>query len=283
MQNRYVPVEPKTFRSWLIPAATILYSLAALCGLASVICMLLPGEIGTMVEDLIAGGITESSAIRTWKMIHIIITVLAFACPALMSVGYGMTLRGKPGTGLILLCDVFEWLLKIIKWIVKILIAVLIFRLIRYAVLVLPKNEGMYLLYAMLVSEALMLIVSGTLYVMLCRFLDSLCDSAAGIADTLENSRLSGRSIPKFAATGFLVFGLLALFFGLDRMFTMVIVQEYRSSHYAFLTAQQPLLILSGGALILGALGNMLSAFYLYGFKRKSEKLYHSFTQDLMK
>ena len=141
----------------------------------------------------------------------------------------------------------------------------------------------MYLLYAMFVSEALMLIISGTLYVMLCRFLDSLCDSAASVADTLENSRLSGKAIPKFAATGFLVFGLLSLFFGLDRMFTMTIVQEYRSSHYAFLTAEHPLLILSGGALILGALGNILSAFYLYGFKRKSEKLYHNLRQDLLK
>ncbi len=245
--------------------------------------MLMPGSIAVLTEDLIAGGITESSAIRTWKLIHIIITVIAFACPSLMAVGYGFALREQPGKGLVMLCDVFEWLLKIVKLIAKVLIVVFIYRVIRYAVLVLPKDEGMYLLYAMFVSEALMLIIAGTLYVMLCRFLNCLCDSAAGIADTLENSRLSGRSIPGFAATGFLIFGLLALFFGLDRIFTMVIVQEYRSSYYAFLTTQHPLLLLSGASLTLGSLGNMLSAFYLYGFKRKSEKLYHMLRQNSIK
>ena len=279
MKNRYVQVEPKTFRSWLFPVATVFFGLAALCGLAGVVCMVLPGSIDAMVDDMIAGGITEASAVRTWKLIHIIITVIAFACPSLMAIGYGLVLRKQPGKGLVMLCDVLEWALKFIKLIVKTLIVILIYRLIRYAVLVLPKNEGMYLLYAMLVSEALMLIVAGTLYVVLCRFLNSLCDSAASIADTLENSRLTGRSIPRFAATGFLVFGLLSAVFGLDRVFTMVIVQEYRSSYYAFLTAEHPLLLLSGAALIFGALGNVLSSFYLYGFKRKSEKLYHELCQ----
>ena len=281
MKNRYVPVEPKTFHSWLIPVATVLYGIAALCGLAGSVSMLLPGSLNALVEDLVAGGITEASAIRTWKLIHVILTLIAFACPTLMAVGYGFALRNRPGKGLVLLCDVFEWTLKIVKIIAKVLVAVLIFKIILYAVQVMPKDEGMYLMYAMLVSEALMLIVAGTLYVLLCHFLDRLCDSAAGIADTLENHRLSGRSIPKYAATGFLLFGLLALFFGLDRMYTMVIVQEYRSSHYAFLMAEHPLMILSGAALISGALGNILSGFYLYGFKRKSEKLYHANQEKL--
>lgn len=283
MKERYVSIRREQFHSWLIPVATVCFALAALCGLAGTVCMAIPGAVGVMVEDLMAGGITEVSAVRTWKMIHIILTVIAFAFPALLTAGYGLALRGQSGKGLIMLCDVFEWVLKIVKVIAKILLVILIYRLIRYAVLVLPKNEGMYLLYAMLVSEALMLIVAGTLYVLLCRFLNSLCDSAASIADTMENGRLSGKSIPKFAATGFLVFGLLSAFFGLDRMFTMIIVQGYRSSHYAFLTAEHPLLLLSGAAMILGALGSVFSAFYLYGFKRKSEKLYHSYTQDLMK
>ena len=281
MKNRYVPIEPKMFRSWLIPVATVLYGIAALCGLAGSVSMLLPGSLDALVEDLIAGGITEASAIRTWKLIHVILTVVAFAAPSVLAVGYGFAVCKQPGKGLVMLCDVFEWVLKIIKFIVKILLVVLVYRIIRYAVQVLSKDEGMYLMYAMLVSEALMLIVAGTLYVLLCRFLDCFCDSVAGIADTLENGRLSGRSIPKYAATGFLLFGLLALFFGLDRMFTMVIVQEYRSSHYAFLMAEHPLLILSGAALVCGALGNLLSAFYLYGFKRKSEKIYHANKEKL--
>lgn len=283
MENRYVQVKPGIFRSWLIPAATVFYGLAALSGLVGTVCMLLPGGIDAMVADLIAGGITEASAIRTWKVIHIILTVAAFVCPGLMTAGYSFVLRNQPGKGLVMLCDVFEWLLKIIKVIKKVLLVVLVYRVIRYVIWALPKNEGMYYLYAMFVSEALMLIIAGTLYVMLCRFLDSFCDSAASIADTLENGRLSGRSIPKFAATGFLIFGLLCALFGLDRMFTMVIVQEYRSSHYAFLTAEHPMLLLSGGALTLGALGNLFSAIYLYGFKRKSEKLYHSFQQHSIK
>lgn len=281
MKNSYVPVEPKTFYSWLIPVATALYGIAALCGLAGCVSMLLPGSLNALVEDLVAGGITEASAIRTWKLIHVILTVIAFAAPFALTVGYGFAVCKQPGKGLVMLCDIFEWALKIIKIIAKVLIVVLIFRIVRYALQVLPKDEGMYLMYAMLVSEALMLIVAGTLYVLLSHFLDRFCDSAASIADTLENGRLSGRSIPKYAATGFLLFGLLALFFGLDRMYTMVIVQEYRSSHYAFLMAEHPLMILSGAALIAGALGNILSAFYLYGFKRKSEKIYHTHKEKL--
>ena len=281
MKNRYVLVEPKMFYSWLIPVATVLYGIAALCGLAGSISMLLPGSLNALVEDLVAGGITEASAIRTWKLIHVILTVVAFAAPSVLAVGYGLAVFKQPGKGLVMLCDVFEWALKILKIIVKILIVVLIYRIIRYAIQVLPKDEGMYLMYAMLVSEALMLIVAGTLYVLLSHFLDRLCDSAASIADTLENGRLSGRSVPKYAATGFLLFGLLALFFGLDRMYTMVIVQGYRSSHYAFLMAEHPLLMLSGIALVFGALGNILSAFYLYGFKRKSEKIYHANKEKL--
>ena len=100
MQNRYVPVEPKTFRSWLIPAATALYAIAALCGLAGCISMLLPGSLNALVEDLIAGGITEASAIRTWKLIHVVLTVIAFACPSLMAVAYGFALRNRPGAAL---------------------------------------------------------------------------------------------------------------------------------------------------------------------------------------
>ena len=283
VKNRYMQLDPKIFQSWLIPVATVFYGMAALFGLAGVVCMVLPGSVSAMVEDLVAGGITEASAVRTWKLIHIVLTFAACAFPALMAVGYGCVLRGRPGKGLIMLCDAFEWVLKIVNGIAVALIVILVYRLIRYAGWVLPKHEGMDLRYAMLVSEALMLIIVGTLFVMLRRFLDCICDSAASIADTLENGRLGTRSIPGFTATGFLVFGLLALLFGLDRMFTMVIVQEYRSSHYAVLTAEHPLMILSGASLTLGALGNAFSAFYLYGFKRKSEKLYHSFRQNLMK
>jgi hypothetical protein len=283
MKNRYMRVEPEKFHSWLIPTATFFYGLAALLGLGGVICMLIPGSVGILVEDLVAGGITEASAIRAWKLIHVVLTVIAFAWPALFVTGYMLTIRKQPGKGLILLCNVLEGLLKLIKGIVIVLLVILVYRVIRYAVLVLPKDEGMYLLYAMFVSEALMLIVAGTLFVLLRRFLNSVCDSAASIADTLENARLSERSIPGFAATGFLIFGLVSLFFGLDRVFTMIIVQGYRSSHYAFLTAEHPLLLLSGGAMISSALGGFLSAIYLFGFKRKSEKMYHSFRRDLMK
>ena len=282
MNNRYVQIEPAAFRNWLIPAAAVFYGFAVLCGLAGVLIMLMPGSIAVLTEDLIAGGITEASAVRTWRLIHIIVTVLAFAFPAVLTAGYTFAISNRPGKGLVMLCDVFEWLLKAVRIIAKVLIVVFLYRLIRYTVSVLPKNEGMYLLYAMFVSEALMLIIVGTLYVMLCRFMDCLCDSAASIADTMENSRLSGHSIPGFAATGFLVFGLLSLLFGLDRIFTMVIVQEYRSSYYGFLTAEHPLLLLSGASLVLGSLGSLLSAFYLFGFKRKSEKLYHELRQNVL-
>ena len=283
MKNRYAQVAPETFRSWLIPVITLFYGLAALCGVTGAICLLMPGSVSVLVEDLMAGGITEASAVRTWKLIHVVITVIAFVWPGILAVGYGIALCGQPGKGLVMLCNVFEWLLKIIKVIVIALIMLLIYRLIRYAVLVLPKDEGMYLLYAMFVSEALMLIAAGTLLVLLRRFLNCICDSAASIADTLENARLSERSIPGFAATGFLVFGLLSAFFGLDRMFTMIIVQGYRTSYYAFLVAEHPLMLMSGAAMILSALGNLLSGIYLFIYKRKSEKLYHSFRQNLLK
>ncbi len=283
MKDRYMPVAPETFHSRLIPAATFFYGLAALLGLAGVVCILIPESVGVLVEDLVAGGITEASAIRTWKLIHVVLTVIAFVWPTVFAAGYILVLRKQPGKGLIMLCGVFEWLVKILKALKTVLIVIFIYRVIRYAVLVLPKNEGMYYLYAMFVSEALMLIIVGTLYVLLQRFLNCICDSAASIADTLENARLSERSIPGFAATGFVIFSLIGAFFGLDRMFTMIIVQGYRSSHYAFLTAQHPLLLLSGAAMISSALGGLLSAIYLFGFKSKSEKKYHSFRRDLMK
>ena len=246
MKGRYVSIDPAVFRSWHIPVAAVFFGLAALCGFFSVLIMLLPGSISALTNDLIAGGVTDESAVRTWRMIHIILTVATFIFPAILALGYILSICKQPGKGFILLCDVFEWLLKIIKIVVKVLIAILVFRLIRYAVLVLPMNEGMYYLYAMLVSEALMLLVSGGLYVMLCRFLNCLCDSAASIADTLENRRLGEKAIPGFAATGFLIFGLVGLLFGLDRLFTVVIVREYHSSHYAVQAEQHPMLILSG-------------------------------------
>ena len=283
MKERYVSINPAVFRSLYIPVAAVFFSMAALCGFFSVLIMLLPGSISALTDDLITGGITEASAVRTWRMIHIVLTVSTFIFPAILALGYILTICKQPGKGLVFLCNVFEWLLKIIKIVAKVLIAVLIFRVIRYAVLVLPMNEGMYYLYAMLVSEALMLLISGALYVMLCRFLNGLCDSAASIADTLENSRLGAKPIPGFAATGFLIFGSVGLLFGLDRLFTVVIVQEYHSSHYAVLTEQHPMLILSGISLSLSALASMLSAIFLYGFKRKSEKLYHTLRQNMMK
>lgn len=276
MTNDTIPVDLKIFRSRLTPAAAILYALAAVCGLGGAVLLLDPGSRAALTEDLVLSGILERSAISSWQLIHTVIGLLAFLCPAVMALGMGLTLRGNVHRGMPLL----HHLAKALHWGVlgsgAITLGALIFRLVRYIARCVGVNGGAYLVYTMVLSEAIMVAQAFLLFQLTRRFLMNARECAASIGYTLSGGRLDRRTWPAFAATGFLILGLFCLVTAADRLLTLTIVDSFPQDYYAVLVTKDPIQQLTGSALALCALGNILMFAYLRRLKRTAERLVYA-------
>lgn len=273
VEKRTVAVSVDTFRSGLIPAAAVLCTLAALLGIGAVLTLFIPGSIWALTQDLALSGINDPSALQTWKLIHLAVTVVSAACPAILAICLIQALRKDIGRGLDLLHDAAQWLLRAVNVSGVLALIVLILRVLMYVVSALSINEGLYYLYAMVVSEGLMVVQAWFLFMQLRKFLNCVSDSALSMACTLTTGKLDNVTIPSFAATGFLVLAAFCLVIGADRLFTLTVVDGYISDYYRLLSASDPILVLSGLSLLLSAVTDILLFFYLRRYKRISERL----------
>ena len=111
MEKPVIMIPPSRLKSPLIPAAAVLYLLAALAGLPGVVLLVNPEYRAFLMQDLASSGITDASSLNSFQLINSIVTLLACFGPALISAGLLISLRGKPVQGIGLLSTAAQWLI----------------------------------------------------------------------------------------------------------------------------------------------------------------------------
>ena len=261
------------FRSCLIPVAAFFCALAALLGIPGIVLLFDKSYALLLAEDLVLSGFTDPSAIRTWGIVNNGITVVNFLCPCAFSVCLWVTVhKTQRIRGILALSTVAQWMLYAVN--IGGICAAIIFpiRFVMHILSILPHPNVLYLLFALCLFEPPMAAQAVFLFIQLRKFLNSIMDSAAGIAHGLASEKPEHCSIPSFAATGFTILGILCLLLCLDRVFTLTIISDAIQSYYSILVAEHLGMWLSGGSLLASAVGNLLISIYLRRCKRDTER-----------
>ena len=273
MPRETIPVDLKIFRSRLTAPAAVCFCLAAVSGLIGAALLLDSGSRAALTEDVILSGILERSAISSWQLIHGSVGILAFLCPMLLAVGMILTLKGQVHKGSTVLHGLAKGLHITVAFTGAMALAVLIFRLVRYIIMCIGVNGGAYLLYTMLMSEAIMVVQAFLLYKLLRRFLLCARECAASIGYTLSAGALDKTTWPGFAATGLMILGIVCAVLAADRILTLTIVDSFPADYYAVLVTEDPIQIFTGSALLLGGIGDILLSIYIRRSKRLAERI----------
>ena len=269
-----VPVPPGMFRNRLAPASAVFLGIGALLGLGSVLYLLDPGYLAAVTEKILISGIRTASALRTWRAMHIIISVICCICPAIVVWGMLRVFRGHSARGMNLLANAARILLLLTRILGYTAIAVFVVRFSLYVLSISHRNDWLYQLFATVIMEALMVVLAVFSYRLLCRFLDEAEGCAASIGYTLSSGFLDPGSIPSFVAAGLTLLGILGLVLTADRLVTMTIGYDGYNHFYKFVLSTHPGLWFCAGSLFLGAVGNFLLSAYLRFYKRTSERAY---------
>ena len=275
MNPQVVSVEKNTFRSWLIPAVAVLFTVAAVSGAAAVGTLFHPASIPAIIHDMELSQIYDTTAQRTWLVLYIVVTVVNFLGTLVLALGLFQVLRGKHYKGMDLMYNSAKVALWGVNIAAVIIVPYFIYRAVRYVVWVMGYGIGdaMVPLYSMVLSEGLMLALSWLLFVKMRQFLSCALDATAGIGYTLSSGKLKAPSIPAFTATGFLAFGVFDVFMAMDRFFTFIHRQINYNDYFYFPLTKDPVQFLSGLSFAFAAVGSVLLYFYLRGYKSKSELL----------
>lgn len=267
-----VPAQPGMFRNPLAGAAAVCLALGAALGLGSLICLLDPGYLAALIEKILRSGIRTDSALKTWTVIHIAVSLVCCICPAVTAWGIRKTLRGDCARGMNFLSNAARWLLRVVHISAVLALCLFLFRAARYLLGLIGRGDWLYQLFAAFVMEGLMVAQAVFLYRMLCRFLDACEGCAASIGYTLSSEKLDPYSIPAFTATGLLILGVLGIVLSFDRLVTMTIASDGFKQYYKFIWATHPGQWFCAGSLFVGAIGDILLALYLKFYKRTSER-----------
>lgn len=267
-----MPVQPGMFRNILAPASAVFLGLGALLGLGSVLYLVDPGYLAAVTEKILISGIRTASALRTWRAMHIILSMLCCICPAIVVWGMLHVFRGHSARGMNLLANAARILLFLTRILGYTAIAVFVVRFSLYILSISHRNDWLYQLFATVIMEALMVVLAVFSYRLLCRFLDEAEGCAASIGYTLSSGFLDPGSIPFFVATGLTLLGILCLVLTADRLVTMTIGYDGYKQYYTFVLSRHPGQWLCAGSLFFGAVGNLLLSGYLRFYKRTSER-----------
>lgn len=183
--------------------AAVLFLLAGAVGLPTV--MLLPdaGFRTVLRAQLAAGGVGERQAQNTWLALYGLVSVLCAAVPLIVAAGIGDSLRGHPARGLGRLSTLAQWAETAVNVAGAGLAVLFVYRFVRYAVLTLPENGGVYAFFAMAVMEGIMASLAAFLFFQLRKFLNALSDGTASMAYSFATGKLDDRAIPGRMASGF--------------------------------------------------------------------------------
>lgn len=122
-----------------------------------------------------------------------------------------------------------------------------VYRFVRYAVLTMPENGGVYAFFAMAVMEGIMASLAAFLFFQLRKFLNALSDGTASMAYSFATGKLDDRAIPGRMASGFSWLAVGCLLLAARRLVTLTIVQDYVQSYYKIELAAHPGQLLRSG------------------------------------
>lgn len=267
-----IPATAGMFRNMLAPAAALFLGLGALLGFGSVLYLLDPGYLSAIHEKILISGIRSASAQHTWTVVHILISLICWICPAIVVWGMVRSFRGHPARGMNLLSNAAHGLLILLRFAGWILLALFCLRFTRYLISILRRQDWPYLLMATVLMEAMVLSLAIFSFRLLCRFLDESEGCAASIGYTLSSGFLDPGSIPAFVSTGLTALAVTGLVLAADRIVTMTIGSDGLRQFYTFVLSAHPGLWLNAGSLFFGAVGNLLLSGYLRFYKRTSER-----------
>lgn len=272
MEKPATLIDIQKLKSPLIPAAVVLYILATLAGIPGIFLLFNQEYARFLAGDLIAGGISDASSIRSWQMINAAISILTCFGPALMAIGLIITRKGKPVLGLGILSTAAQWLLYGVYASGGLCLAVFVFRFIRFLIINISHPSGIVAIYSMIISEGLMASQAVFLFFLIRKFLNCCLDSTASITYTLATGKLDDRSIPSLPAACFLILAVVGVFIACNRLFTLTIVVNVVRSYYKLLIASHPALWAEAICLILGSIANILICCFLRRYKKITEQ-----------
>lgn len=267
-----VPVQPGMFRNSLAPAAAVCLSLAAVLGLGAILFFFDPGYFPWLTEKILRSGIRTASALRTWTVVHIAVTVVCCIGPAATAWGMWQTLRGSHANGMNFLGNAARWALRAVHAAAILALVLFLYRAARYFLGLIGRFDWLYQLFASFVMEGLMVAQAVFLYRTLCRFLEDCEGGCASIGYTLSSGKLDPGSIPAFAPTGLMILGIAGIVLSADRLITMTIASDGLKQYYKFLVADHPGQWLCAATLFVGGIGDILLSLYLKFYKRTSER-----------
>lgn len=270
MKNQKISVDPGLFRSRMVPGALICCLLGAMTGGVQLILMLTPGYWDWFCRDLIAGGIAADWI--SYSVMHVALGIAAVVCPVILAVGLAVTLRGRPARGLCFLSSAAKFAMYGLNAGGIALLGLFGFRFVRYIVICCRYAGGIQRIYAMVVSEALMLVVAWFLHRLLCRFLDAVAVGGVSMAVTLSSGQVDSFNIPGFASTGFGLLGIFCLAQAVGQVLTMTIVGGVFGASYRILVADYPGAWVAALSMALCAAANFLLWQYLRQYKRICER-----------
>lgn len=282
MDNQYITVDIGMFRSKWMPVAACFTVLAAILGLPGVVLLFNPEYAAYLAEELRNSGIASADARVTWQVINTATTVLGLVCPGILAAALVISLRGRPDKGMGFLCTASQGMVYVINGAGIVILAILIFRVLRYVLSCLTVDTGIYLIYSMLVSEGILVVAVWFLFVKLRRFVNCVCDSAASMALTLSCGKVDTVPIPALTATGFLVLGIVCILIGLDRLVTLTVVQDVDQAYYALLPVGNPVQILEGISFLCSGCADLLISRYVRRYKRICERVIYERRREIL-
>jgi hypothetical protein len=255
--------------------------LATIFGIPGVVMQFHPEYIAYWQNRL--ADVQSADARLTWRIIHTGASVLALLCPAVFTVAFVLVLAKRADKGL----GSVSWVGQIMGYpivcVSVLLQAVVAYRVIRYVLVCIRQDTGVYLIYAMLVTEGILLVGVWAAIRFLRRFLNSISDSADSMAVTFFCGKLDTAPTPALTSTGFLVLGIICVVFGVDRLVDLTVVQEVTRAYYAVVLGENPVLRLEGVSYLFSAAANFLIFGYVRRYKRIAERIVGEHRQKILR
>ena len=272
MEDKKIRISVEVLGSPLIGIIAGFCALAAVLGIPGTVMIFDQDYRAYLMKDMIAGGITSTQVLQNYTLIHGAFLGICVLCSAALFICLLMVLLGRGAKGLSMISTGAQWLLWGVNGGGIILAVLYVYRFVRYVILCLSIREGLYPLYAMVISEALTGALAGFAFVQLRRFLNCVCDSGASMAYTLATGKLDSYSIPSFTAVGFFLLGLLCLTLATDQLVTVTAAYDYIRGYYKLLVSENPIQLCTAACFFCCAVADILLFAYLKRYKRICER-----------
>lgn len=274
MNNQTVTVEKGTFRTVLLPFIAVAFILAAIFSCMAVGFLFFPSSIQAIRNDLIAGQIYDTGALKTWTVVYILFTIISCLSTLILAAGMALVAFNRSQNGLSILSSGAKISLYGLNISGIIVLVYFIARAIRYVIICFQDLEAMmFSLIAFIFLEGVMFTFVCLIFFKLRHFLESCMESTSSISYMLCSGKIADPTIPPLSVSGFLALFFVNIVLGLDRFFSFSYTQVLNNVVYNIPFTRDPIHFFSGMAFCFAGLGSLLIFLYLKSYKRKCELL----------